>query len=118
MSGDQLGAVVYGSLGDYAVDGDGQDLSYGLYIDLGGDPVFIDIKKDTYVEERKTRAQMLFKRQEELKANLVRFIEENPEFKNSKIHAIGLHAKDIEQGEVFWLPNGYTLLRGLEFVPN
>src|SRR5689334_5708660 len=40
----------YGQLGRYAVDGDPRDQSYGLYIELNGKPVFVDIREDRQLE--------------------------------------------------------------------
>lgn len=114
---DQSESIVYGVLGKHVVSGD-SELSYGLFIDLDGDSVFVDIKEDAHFEERKRRAIFLFERRKELEKNISKFRSENPSFKNKKIHAIGIHAEDLEQGEVFWIPDGYTLLKGLEFLPD
>jgi len=104
----------HGILGDYIIE---STKSYGLFIELLGAPVFIDIKQDKFLEQRKQRAIHLFENQKKLEINLVKFINQNAEFKTKKIDSIGLHyIKNLERGEVFWDPDGYTLLYGLEFV--
>ena len=103
-----------GTIGLYDVDGDGEKL-YGLYIRLLGEPVFIDIREDTFAQERAQRARALFEKSEDLELNLKAFLESNPAFKKKRLNSIGLHSQDLEQGEVFWDPEGYTLLKGLEF---
>jgi hypothetical protein len=112
-----LGASVnYAVFGAYAVDGDPSDLSYGMYIQLDGRPVFLDIREDQYLEQRKIRAIALNQNKDRLEESLHRFVAANPGFQNSLIASIGLHADDLEQGEVFWNPDGYTLLKGYDFV--
>ncbi|WP_275760525.1 hypothetical protein [Ralstonia pseudosolanacearum] len=104
----------YGVLGNYVVDA---TESYGLFIELLNGTVFIDIKKDDLIEQRKQQALYLFKNQKILDRYLVDFIKENPEYKERKILYIGLHSREQGRGEVFWDPNGYTLLRGTNFLP-
>lgn len=107
--------IEIGKLGKYAVDGDSRDLSYGLFMLLQGHRVFVDIKEDGLIEERKQRAIQLCEGREKLEASLVRFIERNAEYRNRKLASLGLHSNDLQQAEVFWDPEGYTLLRGFEF---
>ena len=103
-----------GVLGDYIVDA---TESYGLFLDLLDAPVFVDIRYDEFIERRKQRAIYLFDHQKELEVNFIKFVDKNPEFKTKRITYIGLHyPKNFERGEVFWNPDGYTLLYGLEFV--
>lgn len=106
----------FGVLGSYAVDGDPSDLSYGLYIQLNDRPVFIDIREDSQLAERRRRAIELHENQKALEESLRRFTAENPKFQHSAVASIGLHASDLQQAEVFWDPDGYTLIRGLDFV--
>jgi hypothetical protein len=107
----------YGVLGMYVADeADPDDKSYGLYIRLNNMPVLVDIREDEHLEARKATALAMFRGQEALGADLVRFIEENPEFKSRQVGIIGLHAPDMNQGEVFWDPHGYTLLKGGRFI--
>ncbi len=103
----------YGVLGDYVVD---HTPSYGLFIRLADRPVLIDIRQDHLIEARKTRAVFLFEHQDQLSQALADFIAANPKYADRTIDSIGLHATDIEQGEVFWDPSGYTLLKGLRFT--
>ena len=105
--------ITYGRVGEYVVD---STPSFGLFIELQEQPVFVDIRKDRFVEGRKARAEYLFRHQSELNESLDRFLAENPDFRPKKLTYIGLHSDDLEQGELFWSPSGYTILRGLEFV--
>jgi len=105
--------VTYGRVGEYVVD---STPSFGLFIELQKEPVFIDIKKDRLVEERKARAEYLFQHQSELNDNLSRFLSENPDYRAKTLMYIGLHSYNLEQGELFWSPAGYTILRGLNFL--
>lgn len=107
-------AVSLGTIGHYDVDEDGEK-SLGLYIQLLGKSVFVDVKDDSLVQERTKRACFLFANTAALERGLKAFLENNPSFRNRSIDSIGLHAENLEQGEVFWEPSGYTLLRGLEF---
>lgn len=104
----------FGVLGRYEVDG---DECFGVYIRVNDQTVFVDIKEDKQVESRKARAQDLFSAQAQLGVALSAFLEANPAFRNRQIAYIGLHSKDLQQGEVFWDPEGYTLLKGLSFEP-
>ena len=103
----------YGILGDYNVDATD---SHGLFIQLLDTSVFVDIRKDEFLDQRAQWAQFLFKNQKELESNLTKFIDEHPEYKTKKLSYIGLHSKFLEQGEVFWNPNGHTLLKKLNFT--
>jgi hypothetical protein len=106
-----------GVLGHYAVDEeDPADLSYGLYIQLHGRSVFIDLKEDNKIEERKKIANFLHEHSEDLQENLQKFIDEHPKYQAAKVASIGVHSRDLNRREVFWEPDGYTLLNGLEFV--
>ena len=103
----------YGVLGDYVVD---EAPSHGLFIRLCERAVFVDIKQDRMVDLRKARAAFLYEHQAALDEQLCRFMRANPSFATRSIRYIGLHSEDIEQGEVFWDPDGYTLLKGLTFI--
>ena len=105
--------ITYGKVGEYVVD---STPSFGLFIELQKQPVFIHIKKDRFVEGRKARAEYLFQHQSELNDNLYRFLSENPDYQSKRLTYIGLHSDNLEQGELFWDPAGYTVLRGLEFL--
>lgn len=102
-----------GELGRFVVDGDN---SFGLFVKLGGDLVFVDIREDENLEERKARARTLATNVTALEKSLAAFRTRNTEFADRRIVYIGLHSRDNEQGEVFWEPIGYTLLKGVEFV--
>lgn len=104
----------FGVLDRYEVDG---DECFGLYIQVNDQTVFVDIKEDKQVELRKARAQDLFAAQAQLGVALSAFLEASPAFRDRQIAYIGLHSKDLQQGEVFWDPEGYTLLKGLSFEP-
>ena len=109
--------IAYGVLGNYAPDeNDPEDICYGLYLKIGQYNVFVDIREDKYLEERKLKAIQLYENSIELQGCLEKFIHANPEFKSRSLRYIGLHSKNLEQGEVFWEPDGYTLLKGLLFV--
>jgi hypothetical protein len=103
-----------GVIGHYDVDGDGEE-SLGLYIRLFGKPVFVDVREDSLVQERIRHASNLFVNSAVLERSLESFLQSNPVFRKRSVDSIGLHAKDLEQAEVFWEPEGYTLLKGLEF---
>jgi len=105
--------IAYGRVGEYVVD---STPSFGMFIELQKEPVFIDIREDRFVEERKARAEYLFQHQSELNDNLARFLSEYPDYRSRTLTYIGLHSRNLEQGELFWSPAGYTLLRGLNFL--
>lgn len=109
-------SVAYGVLGEYDIEDDGELDSYGLYIRLRGGPVFVDIKEDRYVETRKQKALALYESSAIVEQNLERFISENPAFQSRIPMTIGLHSKDLDRAEVFWDPDGYTLMNGFDFV--
>ena len=112
-----VASYVPGVLGNYAPDpADPSDECYGLYLVLSGRPVFVDIREDKYLEERKRKALELFTNSKDLEISLVQFVRENPEFVPRSVTYIGLLSKNLDQGEVFWDPTGYTLLQGLTFV--
>ena len=102
-----------GVLGHYEID---STQSYGLFVSLGGAPVFVDIREDKLVDKRAEFAFFLAKNTDDLERNLHGFIQAHPEYSTRQIASIGLHAKTLDQGEVFWHPNGYTGLKGLEFL--
>jgi hypothetical protein len=105
--------ISYGVLGDYDVD---KTPSSGLFIRLRDRPVFVDIKQDRLADIRRTRAIFLYQHQEELDRQLVLFVAANPRFAKRSIQYIGLHAENVEQCEVFWEPDGYTLLKNVTFT--
>ena len=107
-------AAPLGIIDRYVVD---STKSFGLYIQLNQHTVFVDLREDKLIELRKARALQLFKNQQLLGKSINAFIEANPDFRGRQVAYIGLHANDVERGEVFWDPNGYTLLRGFEFQP-
>lgn len=110
-------AVKPGVLGEYAPDpADPTDKCFGLYLVIGGRSVFVDIREDKYLEQRKAKALTLFASTRELELSLEGFVRENLAFSSRAITYIGLHSKNLDQGEVFWEPTGYTLLKGLSFV--
>lgn len=113
VSGVAPASPPYGQFGRYAVDG---DQCYGMYIKLSGKPVFIDIREDSQLEERKRRALTLYENAVALDESLKQFVLANSEFRPRQLTTIGLHSEDLEQGEVFWEPDGYTLLKGFKFV--
>lgn len=106
------GAPTYGVLGNYVVD---ETPSFGLFISLNKQPVFVDIRSDNLLELRKSRAKYLYEHQEQLTEELIKFVDDNPSFASRSLQTIGLHAKDVEQAEVFWYPDGHTSLKGLIF---
>ncbi len=110
---DEYAAYETGVLDRYVLDSTD---SYGLFVSLRDQPVFIDIREDKHLKEREEFAHYLSSNVDQLAQNLEDFIESHPEFAPKQIIQIGLHARVLDQGEVFWTPDGYTLLKGLEFV--
>lgn len=102
----------FGLIGRYVVD---FEKSLGLFMKLNNKTIFIDIREDKFLEQRKNFALYLFEKRELLEKNLNEFLETNNEFTNKQIIYIGLHSKDSRQGEVFWAPEGYTVLKELQF---
>jgi hypothetical protein len=100
-------------LGEWVVD---STPSYGLYLKLGEHLVFVDLRKDKYFEHRKRKVLELVDQEQRLADNLASFVLANPSFGARQVAYIGIHSKDMERGEVFWNPEGYTLLKGLSFV--
>lgn len=103
----------YGQLGQYDLDG---DRLYGLFIRLSSRPVFVDIREDQWLEQRKEKATFLHQNTIELERSLESFLSSHPEFRARTMNSIGLHSKDLDRGEVFWDPTGTCLLKGLQFV--
>jgi hypothetical protein len=103
----------YGQLGTYDVDG---DKLYGLFIELKGRPVFVDIREDSLLDERKQRAAFLHDNTAALERSLDDFQRQHSDFRTRVVGIIGLHSKDIDRGEVFWDPEGTCLLQGLRFI--
>lgn len=102
-----------GVLGAYIVD---STELYGLFVSLFNNVVFIAIRQDAFVERREEQALYLFSNHKLLELSLTRFYAENPAYSARQVSYIGLHAKNMEQGEVFWDPSGYTILRDLRFL--
>lgn len=108
-----LEAIEYGKLADYVIDGDDM---YGLYLRLCGWSVFVDVRQDEQLEARKIRAYGLFENSSLLENSAKEFLLANPGYAKCTISIIGLHSADINQCEVFWEPERYTLIRGYVFV--
>lgn len=102
-----------GVLGHYEID---STRCFGLFLSLRGNPVFVDIREDELIEKRKDFARYLANNTDSLEASLDEFIRTNSGYSSKQIATIGLHAKAVDQGEVFWDPKGYTTLKGLEFL--
>ena len=108
------GNVPLGVLGEFFHEA---EPVYGLYIQLDGKPVLVDVKEDTRLAERMAYALQLAAHSVDLDKSLARFIAAHPAFKTRDVASIGLHSKDdVLSGEVFWNPDGYTRLVGMEFV--
>lgn len=101
-----------GVLGHYEID---STPFYGLFLSLRGKPVFVDIREDKLIDKREDFARFLATNTDNLESNLNRFIQAHPDYSSRRVDSIGLHAKTLDQGEVFWHPRGYTRLKGLEF---
>lgn len=101
-----------GVLGHYEID---STQVYGLFVSLGGKPVFVDIREDNLIEKRKEFARFLTHNTDTLETSLNEFTQAHPDYSSRQIATIGLHAKTLDQGEVLWDPEGYTRLKGLEF---
>lgn len=102
-----------GVLGRYIDEG---DECYGLFIPIGGVRVPVDIREDRLLPQREDHARRLFEGRQTLAESLTRFTHAHPEYSSRSIGAIGLHSSIFDRAEVFWNPEGYTLLKGLEFV--
>ncbi|HEX5788576.1 MAG TPA: hypothetical protein VFY03_10370, partial [Woeseiaceae bacterium] len=86
-------AVKLGVLGVYAPDpADSSDECYGLYLLIGGQAVFVDIREDKHLEQRKLKALDLFAHSKELEASLEQFVRDNPTFASRSVDYIGLHS--------------------------
>ena len=109
----ERGTHELGVLGEYVVD---STSSYGLFLMLLNAPVFVDIRRDEQLEDRKMQALFLFKHSDSLETNLRVFLDRNPEYISKQMTYIGLHTKEIDQAEIFWEPEGHTRLLGLKFV--
>jgi hypothetical protein len=107
-------AVSYGVLDYYDIEG---DESYGLYLNINNTPVFVDLKEDKFLEERKKRALLLYSNSALLEENFNKFITKNEEYKNKKIYCIGLHSEKLTQGVVIWEAEEHiSLLEGFDFI--
>jgi hypothetical protein len=106
--------VVYGTIAEFVVD---STKLYGMYIDLNRTPVFIDIKQDALIDKRKQYATLLRESGVQLEKSLKLFLELKPDFRAKRLAYIGLHSTELDAGEVFWEPDGHTLLRGTQFLP-
>lgn len=102
-----------GVLGYYIVD---ETKSYGMFIQLMGSLVFIDLKEDDCLAKREEYAIKLFNETKLLEEHLNEFLEKHSDFKAKEIDSIGLHSKDEFIGEVFWTPSGYTKLERFNFT--
>ena len=105
-------AVSLGVLGRYVID---STECFGLFIRLNEYIAFVDIKEDNFVEQRKVKALNFYENQQLLSEKLCAFLELNSELLGRRVQYIGLHSTNLEQSEIFWDPNGYTLLEGFEF---
>ena len=107
----KLSTQELGVLGNYIVDSDD---SYGLFLSINGSPVFVDIREDELLEERKKFAEYLYANTDILEKNLNSFLAKNPDYSTKELTYIGLHSEELDQAEVFWEPDGYSKLKGLE----
>ncbi len=101
-----------GVLGRFEID---STESYGLFVSLDGKPVFVDIREDKFIDKREEFARFLANNTHKLESSLHDFVQAHPDYLSRRIASIGLHAKTLDQGEVFWYPKGYTRLKGLKF---
>lgn len=100
-------------LGNYQVDGDD---SYGLFMEVDGNIVFLDIREDKHLDKRKKQALWLFENSKTLDESYREYLSRNPEYKDKWLSYIGLHSDILERGEVFWEPAGYSVLKGLDIL--
>ncbi len=110
---EDLSSYKLGVLDHYTVD---SEKSYGLFVSLNSKHVLVDIREDKFIDERNKFARYLSDNASELEKNLNEFIDAHPKFSSRQITSIGLHSKVLDQGEVFWEPDGYTGLKGLVFI--
>lgn len=107
-----MSTIQPGEVGHYPVDG---ETCYGTYIRISDNWVFVDIKQDGRMEQRIVYAKRLAASGGKLGAALEKFYARNADYVDRAIGSIGLHSAEDERGEVFWDPDGYTLLRGVVF---
>jgi len=108
-----MSAEICGVIGRFDLEG---EEALGLYLKLGGKPVFVDIREDKLIEQRKQRALELSDAAGALEASLASFVAANPEFRAREVASLGIHSSDLQRTEVFWEPTGYTLIHGLVFA--
>ena len=63
--------------------------------------VFIDLEIDSFLEQRKMHANFRFVNQRVIETNLNEFMKRNANFSQRVVNSIGLHSKNLTQGEVF-----------------
>jgi len=103
LAGDEYRAPAFGVLGTYPVDGDD---CFGLFIELEGKPVLVDLRQDRWLEERKRVAQSLHEESAALAASFRSFVQDSDALRRQgvskvRIVSIGLYAKgDPGLGEV------------------
>jgi hypothetical protein len=91
--------IIYGKLGSYIREG---DECYGLYIEMGHKPVFVDVTEDEFVDKSEKWAVTLFENTKIINDNFQRFVAENPSFQGKTIYCIGLDSKNPTYGEIIW----------------
>ena len=113
--GGEPSLVEFGVLGRHQIDGPGEEASFGMFIDIAGAAVFLDIREDDLLDDRISQARLLEVSADDLALSLSAFLQRNTEYRGRRVASIGLHARDVERGEVFWKPDGYSLLKGKIF---
>lgn len=101
-----------GVLGRYVVD---EDDSYGLFIELCGRRVFVDLREDEHKARREMLALDLFANQELLSRSLTRYIGNSKTPPEDYVDSLGIHSNEEGRVEVFWQSGKYTLLKDMEF---
>ncbi len=102
-----------GVLGSYIVD---STESYGLFMTINGKAVFVDIREDSLIKEREKQALSLFQNVEKIEKSFNDFLSSNSAYQSKELVYIGLHSSKLDEGEVFWEPDGYTKLKDMQFV--
>lgn len=109
----ELRGAALGVLGRYRIDA---SAAYGLFIELLGWTVFVDIREDSLKAAREEHARFLFAHRLQLEESLKSFLASNPAYRERSPTYIGVHSDNIERCEVFWEPEGHTGLDGTKFI--
>lgn len=97
-----------GKLGVYELDMG--DECFGLYLELFDHKVFMDLKEDSLLEERKKISLSLCSQSAKLEHLITKNNQQLLVNKEYKIHSLALHSENLNQLEIFWGGGEYTTL--------